>query len=447
MAIASAPLNRLKSRALGVLRANDLGRSTKPAPKLYPHQWNWDSAFIAMGLAHHDPPRAQMEIRSLLAGQWSNGMIPHIIFNRDADSYSPGPEWWNVGVSEDAPQTVLTSGITQPPLMAWAAYKIYTHSPDKSVARLFLAEIHDQLVASYQFFRDHRVVDNTGLVCIIHPWESGLDNAPNWDLALEHVSFAPNIGFQRTDTTLIPGSERPTETDYHRYLSLVELFKSHQYSQARIVETCPFLVQPVMFNALLYRDLEALLQLEEILGCSDNQLRDWFEQIKSNFDAKFLNPAAGCYRDYDCRTGTPVAVDTCSGFMPLITDIPASETIRQLVSILTSPDFFWPVTGFPVTSVALDSDDFDLVRYWRGPVWININWLLIQGLTRHGYHRQACDLMEKTIELVRRNGFFEYFHPLTGKGLGAESFSWTASLIIDLVEEYENRPGDNTSQF
>ncbi|MDO9575145.1 MAG: hypothetical protein Q7J55_01285 [bacterium] len=74
-------LKGLKKRAVEVLKDNDTGNSTKPAPLLYPHQWQWDSAFIAIGLSHIDEERAQQEILSLLRGQWTNGMIPHIIFN------------------------------------------------------------------------------------------------------------------------------------------------------------------------------------------------------------------------------------------------------------------------------------------------------------------------------------------------------------------------------
>ena len=75
MSISTATLDRVKTQAIAVLRANDLGSATRPAPKLYPHQWNWDSAFIAMGLAHVDPPRAQAEIRSLLSGQWKSSFL------------------------------------------------------------------------------------------------------------------------------------------------------------------------------------------------------------------------------------------------------------------------------------------------------------------------------------------------------------------------------------
>jgi hypothetical protein len=223
MFISTAQLDHLKARAVSVLHANDLGSTTRPAPELYPHQWNWDSAFIAMGLAHIDLPRAQIEIRSLLSGQWKNGMIPHIIFNREADSYYPGPEWWDIELSDEAPDTILTSGITQPPVLAWAAHKIFIKSPNKAGALQFLDSIYDQLAESHLFFRTNRVVDDSGLVCIIHPWESGLDNTPIWDPVLERIAAEPDTGATRTDVALIPDQERPTELDYSRYTSLVRL--------------------------------------------------------------------------------------------------------------------------------------------------------------------------------------------------------------------------------
>ena len=75
---------RLIDGATEVLRSNDLGRSTKPAPDLYPHQWNWDSCFIAIGLSHLSFQRAADEIRSLLRAQWANGLVPQIVFNPSA---------------------------------------------------------------------------------------------------------------------------------------------------------------------------------------------------------------------------------------------------------------------------------------------------------------------------------------------------------------------------
>src|SRR5215212_6191404 len=93
---ASLRTEDLVARAAAVLRENDMGGWTRASPTLYPHQWSWDSAFIAIGLAHLDTRRAAGEIRSLLDHQWENGKVPHIVFNHAAtpESYFPGPEHW-----------------------------------------------------------------------------------------------------------------------------------------------------------------------------------------------------------------------------------------------------------------------------------------------------------------------------------------------------------------
>jgi hypothetical protein len=83
---------RLRHQAEATLMANWRGASTVPTSTLYPHQWSWDSAFVVIGLAHHDPQRAQAELRSLFAAQWSNGMVPHIAFDASAAGYFPGPD-------------------------------------------------------------------------------------------------------------------------------------------------------------------------------------------------------------------------------------------------------------------------------------------------------------------------------------------------------------------
>ena len=87
----------LAARAADVLRENDLGGWTKAAPRLYPHQWSWDSAFISVGWAHIDTRRAYQELETLFRAQWSTGMVPHIVFNPaiPPGAYFPGPERWD----------------------------------------------------------------------------------------------------------------------------------------------------------------------------------------------------------------------------------------------------------------------------------------------------------------------------------------------------------------
>ena len=89
----------LAEKAKAVLESNWMGHATKPAPNLYPHQWSWDSAFIATGYAHYNQGRAEQEMRSLFAGQWSNGLLPHIVFNSAVNDYKPGPEFWRTDLS------------------------------------------------------------------------------------------------------------------------------------------------------------------------------------------------------------------------------------------------------------------------------------------------------------------------------------------------------------
>jgi hypothetical protein len=79
-------------QARAVLDANWIGHATRPSPRLYPHQWSWDSACIAIGYSSWDQARAETELHSLFAGQWGNGLLPHIVFT-DGQRYFPGPEF------------------------------------------------------------------------------------------------------------------------------------------------------------------------------------------------------------------------------------------------------------------------------------------------------------------------------------------------------------------
>ena len=129
--------------ARGILDGNWTGFYTKPSPRLYPHQWNWDSGFIAIGYAHYNQKRAQQEILSLFKHQWPNGMIPQIIFNPEAlGNYFPEPDFWQV------PDGMLTSGITMPPLHAIACLHIYKEAKEKQEAHRFLKVIYPKLLAS-----------------------------------------------------------------------------------------------------------------------------------------------------------------------------------------------------------------------------------------------------------------------------------------------------------
>src|ERR1700744_3117349 len=122
-AMAQPNKQTLIDQAKVVLQKNDMGGWTRPSGDIYPHQWLWDSFFIAIGQRHYDIERAKNEARSPFRAQWKNGMLPHIIFG-DAKGYHAGPELWHCERSPMAPDYVATSGITQPPVAAEAVVRV-----------------------------------------------------------------------------------------------------------------------------------------------------------------------------------------------------------------------------------------------------------------------------------------------------------------------------------
>ena len=82
-----------------------------------------------------------------------------------------------------------------------------------------------------------------------------------------------------------------------------------------------------------------------------------------------------------------------------------------------------------------DTPAYQVKLLWRGPTWVNTNWLIIDGLERYGFKEDAEELKKRTLDMVAKAGPYEYFDPIDGKGLGAAGFSWTAALIIDLLKD------------
>ena len=177
-----------------VLRLNDTGGFTKPSPRQYPHQWNWDSAFIALGLAHFDLPRAYAEVQSLLRAQWRDGMVPHIIYSTGASEYFPPPEFWQ---TQNLPHAgaVPSSGLTQPPILATIVRMMHERVPSLN----FVREVYSRLLAWQRWLHTARDPDGTGLPCLIHPWESGMDNSPLWADALDRITPTDLPAFKRRD--------------------------------------------------------------------------------------------------------------------------------------------------------------------------------------------------------------------------------------------------------
>jgi hypothetical protein len=436
----------LAQEALDVLDANWLGHATRPSPRLYPHQWSWDSACIAIGYARLDQQRAEAELRSLFAGQWRNGLLPHIVFT-DGGRYFPGPDYWQAERSDDAPERPRTSGIVQPPIHATAAWHVYRHAEDRDRARAFLAHLLPGLRAWHTYLYRERTRGDDGLVEIWHPWESGMDNSPLWDEALARIVLAPEDvpEYTRIDVQVADAAERPTHADYDRYTYLVRLFRELRYRADEIREASPFAVRPVLFNSLLVQSNRDLGEIARELGEDAATFDAWAERTAAGLDQMLWDEEHGLYRDFDVRGGERVPTRSAAGFAPLYAGVPSSERAAVMVRRLVDAGVPIGDDGWAVTSLAPDDPRFQPTHYWRGPVWPILNWVLYGGLVRYGFAATAARLRTAVIELSRRGGFWEHYSPETGRGHGGEQFAWTAALVLDLLHEQPEQKGERMS--
>src|SRR5579862_8842086 len=157
--------------ALRILRENDRGGYTIPTRGLYPFQWNWDSCLAALGLRHIDEARAWQELETLLAHQWPDGMVPHIVFHVRDDGYFPGPDVGGVpaAILEPASRQTPTSGITQPPVLGYVLRRLFDEARDRRLAEEKARALLPKAAAWHRWFYAARDPGGSGLVAIIHP--------------------------------------------------------------------------------------------------------------------------------------------------------------------------------------------------------------------------------------------------------------------------------------
>ena len=431
---------RLIERAHTLLRANDTGRFIKPSLGQYPHQWNWDAAFIAIGLRHVDLERARHEIRSLLRGQWRDGMVPHILYPDGASDYFPTPDFWRTEGAASGPP-FPTSGLTQPPLLATAVRRLHEDAPDRAASLAFVREVYPKLLAWHRWLHAARDPDDSGLSALVHPWESGTDNAPRFAAPMAAITDPRPPPYVRADGAHVALDERPLAADYDRYMHLIARYRDWRWDPATMYARAPFLVQDVLFNAIAHRAEGDLAALARELDEPTEELDGWREATRDGFEVRLWHETEGRYLDLDLRTGEPLTEASFVTLAPLFAGLPPPERARRIVhEQLDDPARFAPgvattgaETRYLVPTTAKSSPRFEPRRYWCGPVWLCVNWLVVQGLRDYGFEEAAERVTRHSLELVRQDGFAEYYDPRDGTACGARGFSWSAALAIDLL--------------
>ena len=409
--------------ARAILAANDRGGYTVPNGRVYPFQWNWDSAFVALGFATFDRERAWVEVETLFRAQWDDGFVPHIVFWRDDPGYFPGPGVWATG------RQPVTSGITQPPVAATVVRRLWDSAMASGQGDAFRPRalaLFDRLLAWHRWFRDYRDFEGRGLVVAMHPWETGRDNSPEWDVPGEPIDVSGVGDYVRRDTGHLDAKMRPTKLEYDRYLALVQYGVAQDWDHARIAAGNPFRVADVGMTMILLRANRDLRALAQALGRDCEEIDAMIAASEAGIGCLW-DEARGSWCSRDTITGRASGFVTSASFLSFyagLTD-PARDAamLAHFDRIAGKVEYLMP---------SLDPDDpgFQMIRYWRGPVWAVVNWMIGSGLAEAGHAEAAAKVRSDTLAMIERHGFYEAFSPIDGTGSGGDDFSWTAAIWL-----------------
>jgi hypothetical protein len=411
--------------AQAILRANDRGGYTVPNGRVYPFQWNWDSAFVALGFDTFDRNRAWVEIETLFSAQWSDGFLPHIVFWKEDPGYFPGPSVWGTG------KQPVTSGITQPPVAASVVRRLWESAVAADEATAYrgrLATLFDKLMAWHRWFRDYRDPERRGVVVAMHPWETGRDNSPEWDVPGEAIDVSQVGEYVRRDTSHLDAKMRPTKLEYDRYLALVQYGRAVGWNHQKITAANPFRVADIGMSMILLRANRDLLALAELLGRDEEagELRDSIDTAETGIDWLW-NDEKDVWCSRDLLTGKSSGFVTSASFLSFYAGL---HDRRRDAAMLAHLERIGAAVPYLMPSLDPEDPGFQMIRYWRGPVWAVVNYLIGVGLAEAGHDTWADRVRGDTGALIERNGFYEAYSPVDGTGSGGDDFSWTAAIWL-----------------
>ena len=415
-------LSELDKKARDILAKNDRGGFTIPTARLYPFQWNWDSAFIALGIATMDNQRAWQELEMLVEGQADDGMIPSIIFRNDDDDYFPGHKVWQTKNG-----AINGTGISQPPVLASVVAQLAkAHGQDglKRAKALFPA-----MMKWHRWWHECRTPEGADVVCTVHPWETGRDNCPDWKIGLRNMQTDPNLEpYQRKDIEHANPEERPSQEEYDKYISIVKFGRETGWDQTLLTNKGPFLMaDPGIFFILLRADRD-LLSLAQELGFEEEAqiIAQWIKgaEISAN---QFWNEEFGAFCAWDVRTGEFSHGFSNASALCFYADVGTAEQRKKTLSHMAR---IASQTKFGQSSWDPDAPLFESQRYWCGPLWCQMNYMIAKGLKEQGEDVLAAKMRDDLKNVIELSGFYECFDPLSGAGCIGHDFSWTAALWL-----------------
>ena len=386
-----------------------------PSRDTYQFQWFWDSCFHAIVLSHLDIEQAEAELRTLLLGQQPDGFIPHVTY-------------WTAEVPPSGPYQVSgpspwQSASMQPPVLAEAVAAV----ADRGRGSAYLRDVLPAVRRYYDWCDRMRDPDRDGLIAIVEPHESGMDQTPAYDAYL---------GVAGEDPAAFEAAWRP----------LAEANALAGYRAESIFAADRFIVEDVAVNSLYAENQRVLAHLLADIGdgAGATELSERADRTVKGLVQRCWDAADEDFHALAGHAERPLPGDTIAGLLPIVlADLPAA-LVQRIVDRLEDPSEFG--TSCPVPSVSHRSPAYRPAPaggtvLWRGPSWINANWYIARGLRRHGRDALAARIEDASLALVDRSGFREHYDPESGEGYGARDFSWSG-LVLDMVEA---RPSDRAA--
>jgi mannosyl-oligosaccharide glucosidase len=153
-------------------------------------------------------------------------------------------------------------------------------------------------------------------------------------------------------------------------------------------------------------------------------------------------------------------VDTTFGYVslfPFMLQIIDSNSpqLEEILQKIRDPELLW--TDYGLRSLSRKSPLYmkyntaDDPPYWRGAIWMNINFLVVRALKHYGnilgphskksqelYNELRGNLIKNVYKEFRRTGYlWENYNDTTGQGQGSRPFNgWTSLIILIMAEIY-----------
>jgi hypothetical protein len=416
-------LEYVKKRSLEIFTKNiyDDGNILyhQPGPGEYGSFFAWDSGWSVIGNSTIFPGNALKELQTIFKLQFDSGQISHEIL------YSHK----NNGLSRKLLQPLLAGQFDQvgrsmfidPPSFLISAEILYNRTKDKRVLDLL-----PSMEACFNYLVDKRDLFGDGLVSIVHPWESGCDWAPYFD---EPMKIDINKRFW--------GLKYLT-----KYLKLIRDLAKTGWNLDMVKNDKKFSMEDVGVNGITAAGGMSISNLYNATGNQEKaeEYRIKAEKLINSIDKHLWVESKGFfYPREDLSNPHNVLRSTAIGLSPLLSGLIDSDKAHSVLDnyLLSKKHFNSPYpVAFNSRSELEENVRFNTPYLWRGPCnWMNINWIAAKAADIYGRRDIARDLTKKSVKLLERSDFREYYNPETGIGGGARNFTW-GTLLMDMIEEY-----------